>query len=178
MWFFYCASPFPRPASTWLRMMLSSAFVVAVMVPVLAGCGKRHGDRGALYPAEGQIFLNKEPLAGALVVLYPQGLSDAKAVPSRAQTGPDGRFRVSTFGTADGAPEGEYTVTVVQYPLQQDGSGWVSGPNALPTKYASPKTTDLRVQIGDGKNTLPVLALASRKASRGNGQVSNYSQSQ
>jgi hypothetical protein len=141
------------------------------------GCGRPIGDRGELYPAEGQVLLNTAPLAGALVVLYPQGLPDAKAIPSRAQTGPDGRFRVSTFGTADGAPNGEYAVTVVQYPWQQDGSGWVAGPNALPAKYASPKTTDLRVQIGPDKDKLPALVLASSGALRGNGQASHYYQS-
>ena len=178
MRFLFCALRHSRRTNACSASMLAFALAATVMGLTLVGCGSRHGDRGTLYPAEGQVFLNKEPLAGALVVLYPQGVSDEKPVPSRAQTGPDGRFRVSTFGTADGAPEGEYAVTVVQYPLQQDGSGWVSSPNALPKKYASPKTTDLRVQIGDGKDTLPALVLTNPNASTGNGQASNYYQFQ
>jgi hypothetical protein len=155
-------------------MTMPLMIVMALMTATLVGCGRGHGDRGAVHPAEGQVLLDKKPVAGALVVLYPRGLSDAKAVPSRAQTGPDGRFRVSTFGTADGAPEGEYSVTIVQYPLQQDsGGGWTSGANALPAKYASPKTTDLRLHIGEGKSELPTLVLASPKKPQGNRQAYN-----
>ena len=175
---FFCAISRSRRANASMPAMLAYAIAANVMLLALVGCGKHHGERGELYPAEGQVFLNQQPLAGAIVVLYPQGLADAKAVPSRAQTGPDGRFRVGTFAAADGAPEGEYAVTVVQYPLQQDGSGWTAGPNALPAKYASLKTTDLRVQIGDGENTLPALVLAGPNRPRGNAQVSSFYQYQ
>ena len=158
-------------ANTRSRMTLLSAFTMAGLALALVGCSKRPGDRGTLYPAEGQVFLDKEPLVGALVVLYPQGLSDAKAVASRAQTSPDGRFRVSTFGTADGAPEGEYAVTVIHYPMQkQSDGGYAAGPNDLPKKYASPTTSDLRVQIGEGKSTLPAIVLQPLKR---NSRVAN-----
>ena len=75
------------------------------------------------------------------------------------ETGPDGKFHVGTYATGDGAPEGQYVVTVVHCPLVQKGSDSVPGPNVLPNKYASPKTSDLRVAIVKGANTLPVLAL-------------------
>jgi hypothetical protein len=144
--------------------MLSSAFVAAVMVTVLVGCGKRQGDRGTVHPVEGQVFLDKEPLAGALIAFYPKGQSSGKAKPSRAQTGPDGRFRVGTFAADDGAPEGEYAVTVIRYPVQKQGDGgYAAGQNDLPKKYASQKLTDLQVRIGDGKNSLPPLVLHAPK---------------
>jgi hypothetical protein len=156
-----CLIPRSQQTNACRKTMWLSAFAMAAVTITLVGCGKGNGSRGTPYPAEGQITWNKAPLAGAQVVLYPQGLPDAKAVPSRAQTGSDGRFRVSTFGAEDGAPEGEYAVTVVRYPMQKDGSGWVPGPNDLPVKYASPKKTDLRVKITSGDNKLPTLALQS-----------------
>lgn len=158
---FYCLISRDQQRNACRSTMCMAALAMAAIAMMLTGCGKANGGRGPAHPAEGQITWNKAPLAGAQVVLYPQGLADATAVPSRAQTGPDGRFRVSTFGTEDGAPEGEYAVTVVHYPMQKDGSGWVSGPNDLPAKYASLKTTDLRVKITSGDNTLPTLALQS-----------------
>jgi hypothetical protein len=133
-------------------------------IAMLAGCGKGNG-RGPLYPAEGQVLLNRRPLGGAIVVLYPQGVADEKAVPSRAQTGPDGKFHVGTFDVADGVPAGQYAVTVIHYPMRQNNGGWTSGANDLPQKYASPKTTDLRVKIGDGTKTLPTLVLQAPQGS-------------
>jgi hypothetical protein len=142
------------------RIFCVLPLAVALVTLMLGGCGKRNGA----YPAEGQVLLNGQPLAGAQVVLYPRGQSDAKVVPPRAQTGVDGRFRLSTLGKSDGAPAGEYAVTVIRYPMQKQGDGgWTSGPNDLPKKYASPETTDLRVQIGEGKGPLPALVLQTPK---------------
>lgn len=152
-------------------MMLPAAVGAAILAIMLVGCGKRQGDRGTLYPAEGQVFLNQEPLAGALVVLYPKGESGANSTPSRAQTGPDGRFRVGTLAPGDGAPEGEYAVTVIRYPMQkQSDGGYAAGANDLPKKYTNPTTTDLRVQVSEGKSSLPALVLRTPK---GNSKVPN-----
>jgi hypothetical protein len=164
MRFFVYASLRSRSTNRPARWMAPPAVIAAVLMCILVGCGKRSGDRGALYPAEGQVFVNQEPLAGALVVLYPKGEANAKAAPSRGQAGPDGRFRVGTFAADDGAPQGEYAVTVVRYPTQKQGDGgYAAGRNDLPKKYASPTTTDLRVQIGEGKKSLPPLVLLNPK---------------
>jgi hypothetical protein len=146
-----------QPILRWPRLMLPPVLVMAAMAMTMAGCGKRHGDRSTLYPAEGQVLWNSKPLGGAQVVFYPTGLADEKFTPSRAQTNFDGRFSLGTYATADGAPEGEYAVTVVCYPMRPKDGG--AGPNVLPKKYASPKTTDLRVKIASDTSTLPTLVL-------------------
>ena len=151
---FSCLHPDLLPAKACGHAMRMPALAIVVMA---MGCGR--SDHAPVYPAEGQVFWSGKPLAGAQVVLYPRGTSEADAVAARARTDLEGRFRLSTYGAADGAAEGEYLVTVVQYqPRQQDG-GWVPGPNVLPAKYASAKTTDLRVQIAKGANALPPLVL-------------------
>jgi hypothetical protein len=134
--------------------------IVAVLAAVsMAGCGRANGDRARVYPAEGQVVWNGKPLAGAQVVFYPQAESEAKASPPKAQTDSEGRFRLSTYAADDGAPEGAYAVTVLYYPPQKQDGGYVPGPNVLPKKYASPKTTDLRAQVVQGANSLPALVL-------------------
>jgi hypothetical protein len=138
--------------------MLSVTVLTATVVCtglVISGCGKRQGDRGAVYPVEGQVLLGKKPIAGAILALIPQGVSDA--APSRATAGADGRFRVSTFGKEDGAPQGEYAVTVVSYPIRPGDGG--ASTNVLPKKYASLKTTDLRVKVSDSATVLPAIVL-------------------
>ena len=94
-----------------------------------------------------------------MVIFYPQGETGSNLRAPRAQTGPDGRFHIGTYNADDGAPEGQYAVTVVHFPLVQKGADSVPGPNVLPKKYASPKTTDLRVQVVKGASTLPALVL-------------------
>ena len=155
----FCLFNSSRPADACRGTMLPSALVAAVMGLAIVGCGKGHGDRVALYRAEGQVLWNEKPLAGALVVLHPQGQADRKATAARGRTDANGRYRVGTFDSADGAAEGEYAVTVTCCPVQQQGESWSPGPNVLPTQYASPKTTDLRVQVAKGTNTLPELVL-------------------
>jgi hypothetical protein len=127
------------------------------MTLAIVGCGK--GRRGiAVHPVEGQVLWQGKPLEGAVVAFYPQGQSKPKNVPW-ARTDAEGRFRLATYDPADGAPEGEYAVTVVHNPLQKTLDGWSPGPNVLPAKYAQPGTTDLRAQVGKGANSLPALEL-------------------
>jgi hypothetical protein len=63
----------------------------------------------------------------------------------------DGTFQISTYAAFDGAPAGKYAVAVVwrDPPLDKFGR---PGPNLLPEKYASPTTSELRVQIKAGTN--------------------------
>jgi hypothetical protein len=124
-----------------------------LMLLVAPGCSKGP-DRIPVYPTEGQVLWEGQPLAGALVVLHPKGSPDGKGVPARAQTDKEGRFRISTYDTADGAPAGEYAVTVQYYPLEQHGESYIAGPNIVPPKYADPKATELAVRVVEGTNTL------------------------
>jgi hypothetical protein len=157
-------SIWPRELMTCTRSRWALFLGLAVLASMSTGCGKRNGGRGALYPAEGQVLLDEEPLAGAIVTLYPRGVSDEKAKPSQATTGPDGKFRVGTFSAEDGAPAGEYAVTVIRYPMKKQGDGgYAAGSNDVPKKYASLATTDLHIQLGEGKREIPPLALLSGK---------------
>jgi hypothetical protein len=134
--------------------------MAAVLALTVTGCGKKQGDRVQVYPTEGQVVWDGQPLAGALVVLHPKGQPGVKGVSTRAQTNQEGRFRVSTYDAADGAPAGEYAVTVQYYPLEKQGESYVAGPNSLPSIYANPATTALSVRVVEGKNTLPPLTLS------------------
>lgn len=140
-----------------ITLLLAMAMTVAGLV----GCSGGHGDRGALYSVEGRVIWNQQPLAGARVVFYPQGLSDPKAAASHAQTDANGRFRLSTYEADDGAHAGGYAVTVLYYPMRPQDGG--AGPNVLPKKYASPKTTDLRIQITTDAATQPLLVLSDER---------------
>ena len=71
----------------------------------------------------------------------------------------DGPLSLSTFHPSDGAPEGTYILTVQWFqPVDRNGD-FVPGPNVLPPKYATPKTSDIEGKIASGTNQLPDLQL-------------------
>ncbi len=155
-----CGAPCARQVSLRPRWMRPVLLVMAGMTLAIAGCSKGRHDRIAVYPAEGQVLWQGAPLAGAQVVLLsPQQSKDAKTIPSRGRTDTNGKFRLTTYEAGDGAPEGDYAVVVTCNPVVKTDDGWVVGPNTLPRKYANVKTTDLRVTLTKGPNTLPPLDL-------------------
>jgi hypothetical protein len=137
--------------------MVCAAVIVAIGSTVFMGCGSKNEDRLPVFPVEGQITLNGQPLANAFVVLHPKANRDPRLLAARAQTDPNGNFHVTTYEAADGAAVGAYAVTIEQHPLVGNGHSFEPGPNVLPPKYASPETTDLIVQVAEGPNKLPPI---------------------
>ncbi len=131
---------------------------VALLSFALLGCAEAKPDRTPVFPAKGTITFKGQPVSGALVALHPKAPIAGTPNP-RANVGKDGSFQVSTYVTADGAPEGDYTVTVLWYKPVKKGEDIVSGPNVIPAKYANPNTSDLVVSIKQGENDLPAIAL-------------------
>ena len=73
------------------------------------------------------------------------------------------QFTLSTYGPRDGAPAGEYLVTVEWWQARptkaRDGDD--SPPiNRLPARYASAQASRLRVQVAEGTNELQPFQLS------------------
>jgi hypothetical protein len=64
----------------------------------------------SLYPVHGKLLHKGKPVGGATLVFHPK-TGDANAFPPTASTEDDGTFTVTTQ-TQQGAPAGEYVVTV------------------------------------------------------------------
>jgi hypothetical protein len=126
---------------------------------LLAGCSRSGPPRVPTHVAKGSISYQGQPIAGAFLVLHPKEGVRPDVPTARAQVSPDGTFAVSTYDQADGAPAGEYVVTVEwKKPVKVNGD-YVLSQNLLPAKYSSRATSDLVVSIAAGKNDLPPLAL-------------------
>ena len=106
------------------------------------------------------------------MIFYPQGWqTNDKTRAPRRKPAPMESSAWAPTATATACPEGQYVMTVVHCPLVQIGSDSVPGPNVLPNKYASPKTSDLRVEVVKGANTLPrtgaeIIAAESARTNR------------
>jgi hypothetical protein len=112
-----------------------------------------------VFKTAGTITFHGQPPAGALVVLHPQGAAGPDAPRPIAHVQADGSFAATTFDTADGAPAGEYVVTVEWQKLVNVRGEWQPGPNLLPARYASPATSDVIVRVVEGSNELAPIVL-------------------
>jgi hypothetical protein len=109
------------------------------------------------YPARGSVLFQGKPPVGAIVVLHPLDDPSPTAVRPRATVDDNGTVVFSSYERADGAPAGEYAVTVS---LWTEPSPTSPEPrNLLPAKYASPATTDLRVRVESRATELPPIEL-------------------
>lgn len=133
------------------RAALVAALVA--LVALVAGCEKP-SNRVPVYPAGGTLTHNDKPAVGAIVILHP---SDPAAAPikPRGKVGADGTFRLTTYETGDGAPAGEYAVTVYwpkpPAPGQPDND---DGPDLFNGKHLRPEAPVARVTVAAGDNAL------------------------
>ena len=125
----------------------------------LTGCGN-DPERTPVFKTTGKVTFQNQPLTGAFLVLHPKQAPANPADPRpSAQLKADGTFEATTFDGADGAPAGEYVVTVEYRKLIQYDGGWQPGPNVLPAKYENPATSDIFVRVAEGENQLPEIVL-------------------
>src|SRR5438046_3380213 len=115
--------PLLTPGRLALRPLAVLVFALAV------GCGG--AKRPATVPAGGQVLVNGTPYPGVQVTFVPlSGVATETLRPS-AFTDGEGKFRLSSYSSGDGAPEGEYAVLVAYRPLVGRGDEAQPGPNVL-----------------------------------------------
>jgi hypothetical protein len=110
-------------------------------------------NRKPTHPVTGKVLLDGAPLPGANVVFFLIDPKDAKKT-TRAGDGyaeADGTFQLSTYKAFDGAPEGDYRVTVVLRDPFFEPSGKL-GANRLPERYATAAVTELTAKVKAGAN--------------------------
>lgn len=152
--------PVPAPAGLFRS---GWAVAAALVLAVLAGCGQKAADRTPVFPASGSITVKGLPAHGAIVVLHPKNAIPAPngegAPAPRANVDEQGAFDVTTYDRGDGAPEGEYVVTVMWFKQIKENGDLKAGPNVVPAKYSRPSTSDIVVKIAAGQNSLPPIKL-------------------
>jgi hypothetical protein len=116
-------------------------------------------------PARGRIYVKGQPAVGAVLLLTPVGKADPEALRPKAVAGDDGVFVLGTYAKDDGAPPGDYVVTVRWRGVSQlPGEGEENNPvvgarDALLGRYSNPQTSQLRVQVAPGQAELNPLEL-------------------
>jgi hypothetical protein len=152
---------------------------VAVAAVAFCGCGGSEPVDSIdkpLFPAAGKISYRGKPIPNARVTFHPVeslgagglsanpvGGSGTESTPAPLVRTPfaivkeDGTFELSTLKLGDGAPEGEYAVTVSwtgEKPTVSDSDL----PEKLPPKYQNPAFSGLKVRVKQGE-AIPELKL-------------------
>jgi hypothetical protein len=131
-----------------------------VVLPALC-CLSCSGGSG-LNPVQGKVLYKDQPLAGAVVTFHPKGADQVTAVPAVGRTKEDGTFTLTT-GTKEGAPAGEYVVTIICPEEPKTTKGFSTEAPDTPDRfrgaYAKMETSPFKVQIKSGPNTLEPFPL-------------------
>ncbi len=119
-----------------------------------AGCSDR--SRQPVFPVEGQVLFQGKPAAGAQVVFHPIGKDGAGAPRPSGQVDSTGKFLLTSYAAGDGAPPGDYEVTVEKWVSKNDNPAV----NQLPRRYQQGKSSGLRATVKAGENKLQVFQLS------------------
>ena len=134
--------------ATKILLMLAASLVIAAA---------RVKSAVAVFPVSGKVTFQGSPAAGAQVVLHPVNSSESNDVAPTATVQNDGSFAITAYDPGDGAPEGDYVATVQWYRFSKELGG--PGPNVIPAKYASPRTSPIKVCVKGGLTEIQPIIL-------------------
>lgn len=98
--------------------------------------------------------MHGQAAAGALVVFHPLNDPDPRAAHPFGQADSSGVFVLTTRRTQDGAPAGEYAVTL-EWRRPKSNPFDREGPDRLQGRYSDARTTQLRARVEPRSNQLP-----------------------
>lgn len=138
---------------------LRAALALSLLAMSGCGTGSPQFESRSTFPVEGMVRIGGAPAEGVQVFLHPRDKSQQGK--PRGVTDAQGRFCLRTYHEGDGAPAGEYTVTLY-WPA-------VPGPNAsteeqlppdrLQKRFMAQRTSPLRATVGAGPTTLPPIEI-------------------
>ena len=108
-----------------------------------SGCGPV-GDRIPVSKTSGKLVWSENQTMGLMIVLHPTDPTAPRLpVQPTGVIQSDGTFEITCYETSDGAPAGEYIVTIREAPRAEDAKR----PKLPPPKYLKNATSPLRIRI-------------------------------
>ncbi len=137
---------------------------LATLTLCLAGCSGET-ERLPVHPAHGTLTISGEPAPKAMVVLRAAGAPDPKRkeLTPHGEVGADGKFRIGTYTSDDGAPAGNYFITITwPQSLKDPLTGDDVVEDRLLGRFDTPEKTGIKVTIKEGENKLDPIVIESR----------------
>jgi hypothetical protein len=135
----------------WPNLLLLWGLCIAV------GCSAEQGPKNPkCYPVSGRVLVDGKPAVRAVVSFHPTApQEDGKISVGQTMTDDDGKFRMTTFSAGDGAPKGDYIVTIVASWVVKEGHD-VPVPDLLKGEYATKEKSTLKATVGEVPVERPV----------------------
>ncbi len=135
---------------------------------VILGCGEEPSFKTTVpvFPASGKILNQGKPLTGVILLFHSTDFN--QKIKSQATADDDGKFVVTTFKSADGAPEGDYIITLVVPSNESDSTREDAaterrlrkeGPVRFPSKYQNLASSPLKVKVTKRQPDLGILEI-------------------
>ena len=141
---------------------LNLVTTIALLILVASGCTKSDG-RVKVYPVSGKVSVRGTPAEGARVVFYP--VSEELKKPGMpipyGTTDSQGNFKLRSFDPDDGAPEGDYKISVIwlDVPPGKAEENPLSAKDRLSGQYSNPQTSKLTAKVEKGGGEIPPFEL-------------------
>ena len=131
---------------------------IAILAVVFSSCTRN--THPPLYPVQGMVTVQMKPAKNAVVVLRPISPGPLKDLLPHAEVSPDGVFRIGTYAANDGAPAGDYIVTITWPASRTDPkTGDVISEDLLMGRYNHPAKSQWTITIKPGNNELEPFRL-------------------
>jgi hypothetical protein len=124
--------------------------IVLASILTAAGCGD---GKIARYPVTGIVTVDGKPAPDATVMFNPvNGPPELMKERPFSQTDPSGKYELHTLVPGDGAPAGDYKVTI-RWPTYPPGGGPPT--DRLGNRYWELEKTPLTAKVEKGTNDIP-----------------------
>lgn len=152
----------------WSPRIRSVSAVVGLVGITFTGCSGEL-DRGyikheeKLFPVSGKVLFDGKPARNATIVFHrpnapslTRGAEAPKGTPPnpRGECDESGEFRIYTYAAIDGAPEGDYVVTISWKDAEGRNREGEKYPELLPAKYQNPTASGLKASVRPGESSL------------------------
>jgi hypothetical protein len=136
-----------------------AALTLALCHSACSSSSRVDENRKPVHPVKGKVLVQGKPAARAFVLFVPvKEPAEAPDPRPRADAADDGSFELSTYGEKDGAPAGEYIVTVT-WPGGVLPDGREEPADKLLGRYENVTKSKLRATVKEGQNDLPPFQL-------------------
>ena len=131
-------------------------FALLALVAAVGGCSRGETEEERLHrlvpnaletiKVRGKVTVDGKPMKDLWVKFHP--VDSSITVVPRAQTDASGNFQITTYSGGDGAPPGDYKITIEWLTYIKRDSDW-GGPDKLKNQYNDPATTPFEVTVED-----------------------------
>jgi hypothetical protein len=129
---------------------------ICIAVLAVALCCVGCSDRPHIVPVSGQVLIDGKPLGYGFV-----RFSSGEGRPALGRLDKEGRFRLTTYESGDGAIVGSHRIAILAHQITDTGIKWHA-----PSRYADYATSGLTQEISEPTDSLVINLTQDKEKKR------------